>query len=57
MKRTRSLLLLAVVAASAAVGIIALSSPVEAGPSHCIIRCALGVCERCCQQKGGWVCT
>jgi hypothetical protein len=57
MKRMRGLLLLVVVAASVALGMIALSAPVEAAPSHCFIRCALGVCERCCQQKGGWVCT
>jgi hypothetical protein len=57
MKRMRGLLLLVVVVGSIALGMIALSAPVEAAPSHCFIRCALGVCERCCQQKGGWVCT
>ena len=56
MKRIRGLLLVVVVAASTVSGIVALSSPVEAGPS-CIIKCVAGVCERCCHQKGGWVCT
>ena len=55
MKRIRGLLLVVVVAASTVSGIVALSSPVEAGPP-CFIRCALGVCEVCCVQKGGWVC-
>jgi hypothetical protein len=53
--KIRGPLLLLAFAAAFAVGIVALASPAEAGPP-CYIRCALGVCEKCCVQKGGWVC-
>ena len=44
--------------AAAALGIVALATPpVEAGGPKCIIKCVEGVCERCCHERGGWVCT
>ena len=53
-------LVLMLLLAAASVGILASLAPERASSNPqgpCIIRCFEGHCERCCKERGQWVCS